>query len=195
MIERIKNIFSESIQTKIAAADALPEAIEKAGQLLVQCLIGDGNIICCGNGRSAANAEHFTTNMIHRFDKERPGLPAICLSSDACTLTALNSEFNYEELFSKQFKVFAKPNDVLLIFSESGSSSNIIHLAQTALAKRTNIIAVTGKDGGTLGELIGENNVELRAPSYSIARIHETHLLILHCLCDFIDNSLFGEQI
>lgn len=194
MIERIKNNFTESIQTKIAAADALPEKIAKAGQLMVKTLLNGGKILTCGNGGSAGDAQHFSSEMLNRYERDRPPLPAIALTTDTPTITAIGNDYDFSQIFSKQVKALGKSGDILLAFSTSGNSKNVIEAMRASLAKDMLIITCTGKDGGEMAGLMGENDVEIRVPSNSTARIQEVHLLIIHSLCDLIDNQLFGEN-
>jgi DnaA initiator-associating protein len=194
MIERIRNTFTESIQTKIAAADALPEKIAKAGELLVTSLLNGGKVLTCGNGGSAGDAQHFSSEMLNRFERERPPLPAIALTTDMGTITAIGNDYSFNEIFSKQIKALGQAGDILLAFSTSGNSQNVIEAMRAALAKDMLIITCTGKDGGEMAGLMGENDVEIRVPSNSTARIQEVHLVIIHSLCDLIDSRLFGED-
>lgn len=191
MLTRIKQQFEDSIQTKILAAESLPEAIQAAGELMVQSLLNGGKILSCGNGGSAGDAQHFSAEMLNRFETERPSLPAIALSTDTSTITAIANDYSYEEIFSKQIKAIGQPGDVLMAISTSGHSKNIIQAIIAAQQKGLHIIALTGKDGGGVASLLNETNVEIRVPAQSTARIQEVHLLIIHCLCDFIDHRLF----
>ena len=193
MIDRIRNTFTESIQTKIAAADALPEKIGKAGEILVSCLLNGGKILTCGNGGSASDAQHFASEMLNRFERERPALPALALTTDCSTITSIANDYQFSEVFAKQVKALGQAGDILLVFSTSGNSKNVIEAMRAALAKDMLIIACTGKDGGEMAGLIGSSDVEIRVPSNSTARIQEVHLVVVHCLCDLIDNTLFGE--
>jgi DnaA initiator-associating protein len=194
MIDRIKNNFTESIQTKIAAADALPEKIAHAGQLMVKTMLNGGKILTCGNGGSAGDAQHFSSEMLNRYERDRPPLPAIALTTDTPTITAIGNDYDFSQIFSKQVKALGQSGDILFAFSTSGNSKNVIEAMKAALAKDMLVITCTGKDGGEMAGLIGENDVEIRVPSNSTARIQEVHLLVIHSLCDLIDNQLFGEN-
>ncbi|MDH5433144.1 MAG: phosphoheptose isomerase [Gammaproteobacteria bacterium] len=194
MIDSIRNIFTESIQTKIAAADALSDKIEKAADMLVNCLLNGGKILTCGNGGSAGDAQHFSNEMLNRYERERPSLPAIALTTDTGTITSIANDYNFSQIFSKQVKALGQPGDILLAFSTSGNSKNVIEAMRTALAKDMLIIACSGKDGGEMAGLIGPNDVEIRVPSNSTARIQEVHIVVIHILCDLIDNRLFGNE-
>jgi len=194
MKERIRNNFTESIQTKIAAADALPEKIAQAGSIIVKALLNGRKILTCGNGGSAGDAQHFSSEMLNRYERDRPPLPAIALNTDTSTLTSISNDFDFSQVFSKQVKALGQPGDILLTFSTSGNSKNVIQAVRVALAKDMLIIACSGKDGGEMAGLIGVNDVEIRVPSNSTARVQEVHLLVIHCLCDLIDHQLFGEN-
>jgi len=194
MIKRIKNNFTESIQTKIAAADALPNKIAKAGELMVKTMLNGGKILTCGNGGSAGDAQHFSSEMLNRYERDRPPLPAIALTTDTPTITSIANDYDFTQIFSKQVKALGQAGDILFAFSTSGNSKNVIEAMRAALAKDMLIITCTGKDGGEMAGLMGENDVEIRVPSNSTARIQEVHLLVIHSLCDLIDNQLFGEN-
>ncbi|MBV7297930.1 phosphoheptose isomerase [Enterovibrio paralichthyis] len=191
MLESIKESFTESIQTQIAAAEALPEQISKASMLLVQCLLNGNKILCCGNGGSAANAQHFASCLLNRFETERPSLPALALTADTVTLTAVANDYHHDEIFSKQVRAFGQGGDVLLALSTSGNSKDIIKAMEAAVTRDMTIIALTGKDGGEMAGLLGEQDVEIRIPSQRTARVQEVHLITLHTLCDLIDQYLF----
>ncbi len=193
MIERIRDIFTESIQTKIAAADVLPESIAQAGQIMVNSLLAGNKVLSCGNGGSAGDAQHFSSEMLNRFERERPSLPAIALTTDTGTLTSISNDYSYNDVFSKQIRALGQAGDILLAFSTSGNSRNVINAMEAALAKDMLIIGMTGKDGGEMAGLFGANDVEIRVPSNSTARIQEVHLVVIHALCDYIDNALFGQ--
>ena len=191
MLESIKESFTESIQTQIAAAEALPEQISKAAMVLVQCLLSGNKILCCGNGGSAANAQHFASCLLNRFETERPSLPALALTADTVTLTAVANDYHHDEVFSKQVRAFGQGGDVLLAISTSGNSKDIIKAMEAAVTRDMAIVAFTGKDGGEMAGLLGEQDVEIRIPSQRTARIQEVHLVTLHTLCDLIDQNLF----
>ncbi|AZG71891.1 phosphoheptose isomerase [Shewanella livingstonensis] len=194
MLERIKDSFTESIQTKIDAAEALPESIEKAAEMMVQCLLGGNKILSCGNGGSAGDAQHFSAELLNRYEIERPPLPAIALSCDTSTITAIANDYSYDEIFSKQIFALGQPGDILLAISTSGNSGNIIKAMEAALSRDMTIVALTGKDGGAMAGLMSAGDVEIRVPSNVTARIQEVHLLVIHCLCDNIDRTLFPQD-
>lgn len=191
LFQHIKYNFNESIQTKIAAADTLINPIAQAGKLIVRCLLKHHKILSCGNGGSAADAQHFSSEMLNRFESERPSLPAIALTTDSSTVTSIANDYNFTEIFSKQIKALGSGSDILLAISTSGRSKNILQAIEAAHQREMDIIALTGNDGGEITTLLSNNDVEIRVPAKSTARIQETHLLIIHCLCDIIDQQLF----
>ncbi|BDR33282.1 phosphoheptose isomerase [Photobacterium damselae subsp. damselae] len=191
MLDSIRESFTESIQTQIAAAEALPDAIAKAAQEMVQSLLNGNKILCCGNGGSAANAQHFASCLINRFETERPSLPALALTADTTILTAVANDYSGDQVFSKQVRALGQAGDVLFVLSTSGNSKNIIKAMEAALTRDMTIIALTGKDGGEMAGLLGTHDVEIRIPSQRTARIQEVHLLTIHTLCDLIDRVLF----
>lgn len=195
ILNRITENFSASIQTKIHAADTLVPTIAKAADMLVQCLLSGNKILSCGNGGSACDAQHFSGELLNRFELERPSLPAIALSSDVSTITAIANDYAYEQIFAKQIAALGHSGDVLLAISTSGNSPNILAAIEIAASRHMSIIALTGKNGGKIANILPEyaHALEVRVPSDSTARIQETHLLIIHCLCDAIDIQLFGD--
>lgn len=192
LLTRIKTHFSESIRTKSDAAEALPEIILAASQLLVECLLNNNKILVCGNGGSAADSQHFASEMINRFETERPSLPAIALTTDTSTITSIANDYSYNEVFAKQIRALGQAGDTLLLITTSGNSESILRACDAAQSRDLKIIALTGKEGGSLAGLLNSTDIEIRVLASSTARIQETHLLIIHCLCDLIDKQLFG---
>lgn len=193
-LERVKQHFNESIQTKILALETMTPQIVNAGQLMVRCLLNDNKILSCGNGGSASDAQHFSAEMLNRFEAERPSLPAFALTADCSTLTSIANDYHFEQIFSKQIKALGQTNDLLLAISTSGNSANIIQAVHTAHDRNMHVIALTGRSGGQLAKLLKPEDIEIRVPSESTARIQETHILVIHCLCDFIDLQLFKNN-
>lgn len=193
-IDQIKFHFQESIQTKMLSADVLPKIIHQAVALLVQCLLDNRKILSCGNGGSAGDAQHFSSEMLNRYQMERPGLPAIALTTDTSTLTSISNDYSFDEVFSKQIKALGQPGDLLLAISTSGQSKNIVEAIKAAHDRQMRVIMLSGKDGGPAAKALRAGDIEIRVPSSITARIQEVHLLIIHCLCDQIDQHLFGNE-
>jgi DnaA initiator-associating protein len=193
MLERIKDNFTESIQTKISAIDLLATPVDHAGMILVQALLSDNKIFCCGNGGSASIAQYLSSLLINQYETERPSLPAIALATNTSSLTAIAVDYNFDDVFAKQLRALAHNNDVLIAISPTGNDRNVIKSIESAVSRDMPIIALTGDDGGDIAGLLGDNDVEIRVPSARISRIHETHLLIVHALCDLIDSTLFPQ--
>lgn len=191
--ERIKALFNQSIQTKVESLPLLSQPISDAADLIVSRLLNGNKILSCGNGGSAGDAQHFSSEMLNRFERERPGLPAIALTTDSSTVTSIANDYDYSLIFSRQIEALGHTNDVLLAISTSGNSSNVNYAAQSAHEREMAIVALTGRDGGELGKLLTHGDVEIRVPSDVTARIQETHLLIIHCLCDLVDQQLLGS--
>ena len=193
-VTRVREHFAESIVTKQAAAEQLADSIVAAGRLMSDALLDDGKILSCGNGGSAADAQHFSSELLNRFEMERPGLPAVALTTDSSTLTSISNDYAYEEIFSKQVRALGRAPDVLLGISTSGNSENVIRAISTAHERGMNVVALTGGDGGRMADAFTEGDVEIRVPATRTARIQEVHLVVIHCLCDLIDTSLLGES-
>ncbi len=189
---QISRHFKESAEVKQKAADTLVGPIQQAGDKIVQCMLNNGKILSCGNGGSAADAQHFSAELVNRFEKERPGLPAFALTTDSSTLTAIANDYDYNQIFSKQIAALGQPGDVLMAISTSGNSTNVLEAIDASHEREMIIVALTGKDGGSIAKLLKEQDIEIRIPSNRTARIQEVHLLVIHCLCDFIDTQLFG---
>lgn len=190
--ERIKQHFEASIQTKQMALELLPEPIERAAMLISQQLIQGSKVLSCGNGGSAGDAQHFSSEMLNRFERERPGLPAIALTTDSSTVTSIANDYSYDEVFAKQVRALGQPGDILLAISTSGNSANVVKAIEAAHDREMAVVALTGRDGGLIARLMKDEDVEIRVPSDSTARTQEVHLLVIHCLCDLIDTHLFG---
>ncbi|MBI1732220.1 MAG: phosphoheptose isomerase [Gammaproteobacteria bacterium] len=191
-ILRVTGAFEESLRVKALALTQLPPLIVRAAGLMVDCLLREGKILACGNGGSAADAQHFSAEMLNRFEVERPGLPAIALTTDSSTLTSISNDYQFAEVFSRQVRALGRPGDVLLAISTSGNSANVVLALEAALARDMAIIALTGRAGGKMAELMRDTDVEIRVPSSSTARIQEVHIMVLHSLCDLIDHQLLG---
>lgn len=194
LLERIKQLFNESIQTKMAALNVLATPIAQASEQMVQCLLGGHKILSCGNGGSAADAQHFAAEMLNRFEAERPSLPAFALTTDSSTLTSIANDYNFNEVFSKQIRALGQAGDILLAISTSGNSANVIQAIEAAHDRNMTIVALTGREGGAITTLLSSEDIEICVPVQSTARIQETHLLVIHCLCDLIDRQLFGQN-
>lgn len=192
--ERIAQQFHESIQVKQAALNHLRPAISQAGLAMAECLRRDGKILSCGNGGSAGDAQHFSSELLNRFEMERPGLPAVALTTDSSTLTSIANDYAYEQVFARQIRALATPGDMLLAISTSGGSPNVVEAVSAAHDRGIGVIALSGREGGQLAGVLDERDIEIRVPAQTTARIQEVHLLVIHCLCDLIDQQLFGDQ-
>ncbi len=189
---RIKEHFAESIAVKQAAADQLAPSIASAGQLMSQSLLDDGKILSCGNGGSAGDAQHFSAELLNRFEMERPGLPGMALTTDSSTITAIANDYSYAEIFAKQIRALGRKNDVLLAISTSGNSENVCRAIVAAHEREMQVVVLSGRDGGRMADLLVDGDIEIRVPATRTARIQEVHLVVLHCLCDLIDTILLG---
>ena len=194
LYDRILGHFQSAAQTQLNAAEALAPAIEQAARHMVHCLTQGGKILACGNGGSAADAQHFVSKMINRFEQERPGLAAISLTADTSTLTSIANDLAYEQVFARQVKALGQPGDILLAISSSGNSHNVLQAVAAAHTRSMPVIALTGHQGGGLAEQMQEDDVFLCVPAESTARIQEVHLLTIHCLCDAVDSVLLGVE-
>ena len=192
--QRIQQQFFDSADLKYAAAEILSRPIADAVQALVGCITGGGKVFACGNGGSASDAQHFAAEFIGRFERERPGLAAIALTTDSSILTAIGNDYDFNSIFSKQVQALGAPGDVLLAISTSGNSGNVLSAALAAQAKDMTVIALTGRNGGKLREALTETDVHICVPHERTARIQEVHVLVVHCLCDAVDLQLLGEQ-
>lgn len=192
--QRIQQQFFESADLKYQAADLLARPIADAVHAVLGCLTAGGKVLACGNGGSASDAQHFAAEFVGRFERERPGLAAIALTTDTSILTAVGNDYDFGQIFSKQVQALGQPGDVLLAMSTSGNSANVLAAVQAAHDKEMTVVALTGRGGGKLKELLAETDVHICVPHERTARIQEVHLLVLHCLCDAVDAQLLGEQ-
>ena len=194
LISRINQHFIDSAQLKLQAMELLAEPLASASERMVQCLMKEGKILSCGNGGSAADAQHFAAELLNRFEMERPPLAAMALSTDTSTLTSIANDYNFNDVFSKQVRALGQPDDLLLAISTSGNSPNVMEAIRAAHDRQMDVIALTGKKGGKIAALLGPNDVQICVPADRTARIQEVHLLCLHCMCDAIDCLLLGVE-
>jgi len=191
---RVAAHFAESARLKVAAAEVLAEPIVRAATLFAQALRDGGKILACGNGGSAADSQHFSAELLNRFERERAPLPAIALTTDTSTLTSIANDYSYEQVFSKQIRALGRRGDVLLAISTSGNSASMLEALRAAHAAGVRVVALTGNGGGKMAPLLAADDAHICVPHKVTARIQEVHLLVLHCLCDAIDLQLFGEK-
>lgn len=190
--ERLYKLFQQSVEAKMNAGEAIFPDILCAGDMIVDCLLNEGKILVCGNGPSAALAQILTNNLINRYERQRPSLPAFTLGCDLTNVTSVANEKSFNDVFAKEVKALGNPGDILIILSSSGNPSNLVQAIQAAHEKNMRVITLNGRDGGNVSSLLDMNDKEIRVPSNSRSRIHEIHLLTIFCLCDLIDEQLFG---
>ncbi len=193
-VQRVLDNFSESIQLKTEASGQLAPIIVAAAELMTNCLLNEGKILSCGNGGSAGDAQHFSSEMLNRFEMERPGLPAIALTTDTSTLTSIANDYQFADIFSRQIRALGQPGDVLLAISTSGDSHNVVHAIDAAHDREMRVIILSGCEGGQIADLVRETDIEIRVPSWSTARIQEVHIMVIHSICDLIDRHLLGQE-
>jgi len=194
MTQRIYNLFQKSVEAKMHVGEQLAPLIDAASDKLVNALLSEKKLMICGNGASSALAQIFTSNLLDRYEKERPSLPAIWLGSTVSTYTAIAADYNYSDIYAKPIRALGQEGDVLIAISTSGNSANIVTAVTTAHERNLSVVALTGRDGGDLSALLDVNDVEICAEINSRTRIHEVHLLTIFCLCDLIDHKLFGIE-
>ncbi|WP_369581705.1 phosphoheptose isomerase [Kingella oralis] len=190
LTQRVAEHFNESIQTKQQAAQVLAQPTAQAAELLFNTLANDGKFLICGNGGSAADAQHFAAEMTGRFEKERMELAAIALTTDTSALTAIGNDYGFDHIFSKQVRALGRTGDVLVGISTSGNSGNVIEAIKAAHQNGMHVIALTGRDGGKIAQMLQEGDVLLNVPYPRTARIQEVHILLIHAMCDCIDTML-----
>jgi D-sedoheptulose 7-phosphate isomerase len=187
--------FEESAELKSKAASLLAQPISEAVELMFTALSNGNKILACGNGGSAADCQHFAAELVGRFERERLPLPAIALTTDTSILTAVGNDYSFNDIFTKQVQAFGQPGDVLLAISTSGNSGNVLAAVEAALERDMRVVALTGKGGGKIGQMLTDADVHICVPHDRTARIQEVHLLTIHCMCDGIDVALFGGEV
>lgn len=189
---RIEELFQASIETKQASLNEVKTSVANAAEKIVQAFKQQGKVLSCGNGGSAADSQHLSSELLNRFEHEREGLAAIALTTDSSTLTSIANDYNYEDIFSRQVLALGNSNDALVAITTSGNSANVLSAIKAAHKKGMTVVALSGNGGGKLASVLKETDIEIRVPSDSTARTQEVHLLVLHCLCDLIDQELLG---
>lgn len=194
LAQRVQQQFNESIQVMITAADSLVEVIASVGDILFNTILSNGRIFVCGDGASHANAQRFVAALVHRFQADRPSLPAFLLAADVATRSAIVADGMGTEIYSKPLKALAQSGDALVVLSHDGHSGNLLEAIAVAHQRDMTVIALTGADGGQVAAVLQDNDCEIRLPSQSASRIYEGHALALHCLCDVVDSQLFTPE-
>jgi len=192
--ERVTNIFTSHIETAQTAMNEVSTDIVDAATLMTNALLADHKILSCGNGGSASDAQHFSSELLNRFERERPGLPAIALTTDSSTITSISNDYTFDDIFSKQVSALGQQGDVLLAISTSGNSANILRAVMAAHQRQMRCVVLSGKTGGDLVGILEDDDVFLSIPAKSTARIQEIHIIVIHCLCDLIDTQLLGPE-
>ena len=193
LIARVRGNFEQSIQTTRLLMDQLAPTVTKAAVVMANALLNERKILVCGNGGSAADAQHFSAEMLNRFERERPGLPAIALTTDSSTLTSIGNDYRFEDIFAKQVRALGQAGDVLLAISTSGNSANVNFAVEAAHERGMACVALNGRNGGKLTAILADGDVDICVAGPSTARIQEVHSIVIHCLCDLIDYQLLGE--
>jgi len=194
LLARVDRHFAASLEAKTRTLAAMGPRIVRAAEHLAERLAQGHKILACGNGGSAADAQHFAAELVNRFEIERPGLAAIALTTDSSALTSIANDDAFERVFARQVRALGRRGDALLAISTSGNSPNVLAAMAAARERGMSAVALTGRDGGRMAEALGDDDIELRAEATATARIQETHILIIHCLCDLVDQILFGEE-
>ena len=194
LIAHLKTHFEEGIELRKRMAETLPPHIVKAGEAMAHALRSGHKILSCGNGGSAADSQHFAAEMVGRFERERPGMPAISLTVDTSALTAIANDYDYDRVFSKQVEALGQAGDVLLGISTSGNSKNVVEAMKAAQSKGMTVVALTGRDGGAMAKMLRPQDFHLNVAHPRTMRVQEVHLLCIHSLCEVIDNVIHGEK-
>ncbi len=194
LIARVRKNFEDSIEIKTANKEQLAPLIAGAATRMIDTLLNGHKILACGNGGSAADAQHFSAELLNRFEMERPGLPGIALTTDSSTVTSIANDYHFDEIFSKQVYALGQPGDVLLAISTSGNSPNVLRAVDAAHEREMICVALTGRDGGKLAGSLAGDDVHICVPAKSTARIQEVHIMVIHNLCDLIDHQLLGQK-
>ena len=192
--QRIEQHFIDSADLKYQSAQALSKLVALGVQALLACVTGGGKVLACGNGGSAADAQHFAAEFVGRYERERPGLAAIALTTDSSILTALANDYDFSQVYARQVRALGQAGDLLLAISTSGNSANVLAAIDAAHERDMVVLALSGKGGGKMAQALRETDVHVCVPHERTARIQEVHLLVLHCLCDGVDFQLLGEQ-
>ncbi len=190
----LRKHFEEGIELRKRMAETLPAEIVRAGEAIVAAVQAGGKVLSCGNGGSAADSQHFAAEMVGRFERERPGMPAISLTVDTSALTAIANDYDFDRVFSKQVEALGNAGDVLLGISTSGNSRNVVEAIKAAQARGLVVIALTGRDGGAMAKMLRAQDFHLNVAHPRTMRVQEIHLLVVHCLCEVIDNVIHGEK-
>ncbi len=192
--QRIEQHFIDSADLKYQAAQVLSKPIAAAVHAILASVTSGGKVLACGNGGSAADAQHFAAEFIGRYERERPELAAIALTTDSSILTAIANDYDFNVIFSKQVRGLGAAGDVLLAISTSGNSANVLAAIEAAHERDMTVVALTGRGGGKMAHALRETDVHICVPHERTARIQEVHLLVLHCICDGVDTQLLGDQ-
>jgi len=194
LASHIRAHFDESIELKRRTAELLAPQIARAGEALAAALKEGNKVLACGNGGSAADSQHFAAEIVGRFERERPGMPAVALTTDTSAITAIANDYSYDVVFSKQVESLGRAGDFLLGISTSGNSKSVVEAIRAAQARAMRVIALTGRDGGAMAKMLGPQDFHLNVAHSRTMRVQEVHLLVIHCLCDAVDNVIFGER-
>lgn len=193
LIERVKSNFQQHVNTTEKCIEPLAPLISTAAALMIDALLADRKILACGNGGSASDSQHFSSELLNRFESERPGLPAVALTTDSSTITSIANDYHFDDIFSKQVRALGQPGDILLGITTSGNSLNVIRAVEAAHEREMSCVILNGKDGGELATLLNDRDVNICVQGPSTARIQEVHIIVIHCLCDLIDYQLLGQ--